>query len=188
MLKETLNGKTTKELRDMAKDLNITGRWDMTKEQLIESILKAKSDADSKEPAETESAKVESAEKEQKIGNSVKSEECADKTENKATSDKVILQEMTEERKRYISDAEIGALVAFFDGTRVRSAAITNRNKSKELLKLITKAGQEFIVKYDDILWVRTGKRWPRGIYNLLTGGAEAYERARNASDNSEKI
>lgn len=186
MLKETLNGKTTKELRDMAKDLNITGRWDMTKEQLIESILKAKSDADSKEPAETESAKVESAEKEQKNDNSVKSEECADKTENKATSDKeVILQEMTEERKRYISDAEIGALVAFFDGTRVRSAAITNRNKSKELLKLITKAGQEFIVKYDDILWVRTGKRWPRGIYNLLTGGAEAYERA---SKNSKKI
>lgn len=181
MQRELLDGKTTKELRDLAKDLNITGRWDMTKEQLIVAILKAESVET--EVAEKAKPKVlESAKEEQKIDGPAKSEECAEKNENKATSDSYICQEMTEERKRYISDAEIGALVAFTDGKRVRSAAITNRNKNKEMLKLITKAGQEFIVKYDDILWVRTGKRWPRGIYNLLTGGTEAYERAVNSS------
>ena len=38
MSRESLGKKTTKELRDAAKDLNIQGRWDMTKQQLIDAI------------------------------------------------------------------------------------------------------------------------------------------------------
>ena len=36
MLKDVLSKETCKELRDKAKELNISGRWDMTKEQLID--------------------------------------------------------------------------------------------------------------------------------------------------------
>ena len=35
-----LSTKTVKELRDVAKGLNIKGRWDMTKQELIEAINK----------------------------------------------------------------------------------------------------------------------------------------------------
>jgi len=36
MSKDVLSKETCKELRDKAKELNISGRWDMTKEQLID--------------------------------------------------------------------------------------------------------------------------------------------------------
>ena len=41
MSKENLQNKTCKELRELAKDMNISGRWDMTKDQLIDAILGA---------------------------------------------------------------------------------------------------------------------------------------------------
>ena len=42
MSKTDLQSKTCKELRELAKEMNISGRWDMTKGQLIEAILGAK--------------------------------------------------------------------------------------------------------------------------------------------------
>ena len=41
MSKENLQNKTCKELRELAKGMNISGRWEMTKEQLIDTILGA---------------------------------------------------------------------------------------------------------------------------------------------------
>lgn len=41
MSRENLQKKTCKELRELAKELNISGRWDMTKDQLIDAILGA---------------------------------------------------------------------------------------------------------------------------------------------------
>ena len=43
MSREILEKKSKKELVGIATDLKITGRWDMTKPQLIEAILGAKS-------------------------------------------------------------------------------------------------------------------------------------------------
>lgn len=71
----------------------------------------------------------------------------------------------------YVENAEIGTIVAFRlpDG-RVKSAKIDRRSTAHRKLKLVTQYGAEFIASYDDIVWVRTGKRWPKGVFNLLKG------------------
>lgn len=74
-------------------------------------------------------------------------------------------------KMEYVENAEIGTIVAFKlpDG-RVKSAKIERRSTSRRKLKLVTQYGAEFVVPYEDIIWVRTTKRWPKGVYNLLKG------------------
>lgn len=75
------------------------------------------------------------------------------------------------DKAAYVENAEIGTIVAFKlpDG-RVKSAKISRRSIAHRKLKLVTQYGAEFVVSYDDIIWVRTGKRWPKGVFNLLKG------------------
>lgn len=71
----------------------------------------------------------------------------------------------------YIDTAPIGTIVAFRSETgKVKSAMIINRSSSRQLLKLETQYGAQFVVKYSDVIWVRTNSRWPRGVFNLLKG------------------
>lgn len=71
----------------------------------------------------------------------------------------------------YIENIEIGTLVAFrLSNGRVKSAKVTRKSTKNRKLKLETDYGAEYIVSFDDIVWVRTGKRWPRGVYKLLKG------------------
>lgn len=74
-------------------------------------------------------------------------------------------------KTKYVENAEVGTIVAFKlpDG-RVKSAKIERRSTSRRKLKLVTQYGAEFVVPYEDIIWVRTTKRWPKGVYNLLKG------------------
>lgn len=74
-------------------------------------------------------------------------------------------------KAKYVENAEVGTIVAFKlpDG-RVKSAKIERRSTSRRKLKLVTQYGAEFVVPYEDIIWVRTTKRWPKGVYNLLKG------------------
>lgn len=74
-------------------------------------------------------------------------------------------------KMKYVENVEIGTIVAFKlpDG-RVKSAKIERRSTSRRKLKLVTQYGAEFVVPYEDIIWVRTTKRWPKGVYNLLKG------------------
>lgn len=74
-------------------------------------------------------------------------------------------------KSAYIENAEPGTVVAFkCDDGKVRSAAIQNRSTKRQVVKLVTQYGREYVVPYSSILWVRTGKRWPRGVYDLLKG------------------
>lgn len=74
-------------------------------------------------------------------------------------------------KMKYVENAEIGTIVAFKlpDG-RVKSAKIERRSTSHRKLKLVTQYGAGFVVSYDDVIWVRTTKRWPKGVYNMLKG------------------
>ena len=47
---------------------------------------------------------------------------------------------------------------------------IVKRSTKNRKLKLETKYGASFIVPFDDVIWVRTNKRWPKGVYQLLKG------------------
>lgn len=78
---------------------------------------------------------------------------------------------LAEERKNYIDRVEMGTLVAFkAESGKVMSAKIIGRDRDTKRIKVITEYGLSFVVYYEDVLWVKTGKRWPKNIYNLLKG------------------
>nr|CAI9751696.1 hypothetical protein YXRTKSLT_YXRTKSLT_CDS_0053 [uncultured phage]CAI9752479.1 hypothetical protein IPSYOLDY_IPSYOLDY_CDS_0053 [uncultured phage] len=158
MSKENLQNKTCKELRELAKDMNISGRWDMTKEQLIDAILGAEV---VKTTNESESAKDEC-----KVDNH-DVVEVEDKVEKESANVEVDMKQ----KMPYIENIEIGTIVAFrLSNGKLKSAKVMRKSTKNRKLKLETDYGAEYIVSYDDIVWVRTGKRWPRGVYNELKG------------------
>ena len=159
MSRENLQKKTCKELRELAKELNISGRWDMTKDQLIDAILGAEVVENTNES--------ESAKDECKVDNQENVVEVEDKVEKESANVDVDMAQ----KMPYIENIEIGTLVAFrLSNGKVKSAKVTRKSTKNRKLKLETEYGAEYIVSFDDIVWVRTGKRWPRGVYKLLKG------------------
>lgn len=75
--------------------------------------------------------------------------------------------------KNYIENAQVGTIVAFVDRTKAskyRSAKIVKRSTSNRKFLVETDYGAQFKISFDDVIWVRTGKRWPKGVYRLLKG------------------
>ncbi len=161
MSKENLQNKTCKELRELAKSMSISGRWDMTKDQLIDAILGAEAVETTNESNEFKSAKDEC-----KTDNQVNVE--ADyKVENESANVKINM----EQKMRYIENINIGTIVAFkLSNGKAKSAKVTRKSTKNRKLKVETDYGAEYVISFDDIIWVRTGKRWPRGVYKLLKG------------------
>lgn len=159
MSKKKLQALGVKELRAKAKELNISGRWEMTKAELIEAIFESVS---AKSGNETSSAKDEG-----KIETNQDNVEATNKGENEAAD--VVID--MKQKMPYIENAEIGALVAFrLPSGKVKSAKIINKSSKRRKLKVETEYGAVYVVSYDDVIWVRTGARWPRGVYKLLKG------------------
>ena len=170
MSREVLEAKTKKQLRAIATELEITGRWDMTKPQLIDAILRAESAEVSKE--NVVDVNPQSANDECKVDNyECENVEVEDKVENESASAKVNM----EQKMAYIENVDIGTIVAFrLSNGKVKSAKVARKSTKNRKLKLETDYGAEYIVSYDDIVWVRTGKRWPKGVYKLLKGQVDA--------------
>lgn len=166
MSREILEAKTKKELRVIATKLEITGRWDMTKPQLIEAILRAKSVKVNGVNKANEN--LQSANDECKVDNhECKNVEVEVKEENKSTGVRIDM----EQKMNYIENIEIGTIIAFrLSNGKVKSAKVTRKSTKNRKLKLETDYGAEYIISYDDVVWVRTGKRWPKGVYKLLKG------------------
>lgn len=159
MSRKDLEAKTCKCLRDLAKEKNIKGRWDMTKEDLIEAILKA-------ETMGIEIKQNESAEDEQEVDNQI-SVEVINKEEKEITNIEIDMKQ----KMNYIENVSIGTLLAFrLSNGKVKSAKVIRKSTKNRKLKVETNYGAEYIISYDDVIWVRTGKRWPKGVYNLLKG------------------
>lgn len=171
MSKEILEAKTKKELRVIATELEITGRWDMTKPQLIDAILRAKSVEENKQEDVVEEI-PQSAKDEDKIDN----HECENvEVENKTENESANVNINMEQKMSYIENIDIGTIVAFrLSSGKVKSAKVTRKSTKNRKLKVETDYGAEYIISYDDIVWVRTGKRWPRGVYKLLKGQVDA--------------
>lgn len=79
-------------------------------------------------------------------------------------------REGAERKVRYLNTAEIGTLVAFAYNGGAKSAKIINRSVKDKKLEVETEYGVRMTIDYDDVLWIKTGTRWPKGIYNLLKG------------------
>ena len=86
-----------------------------------------------------------------------------------------IIRRCTENKKddklRYLSTVKLGSLIAFNlpDGT-TKSAAIKFRDTENKVLTAETKYGAAYIIPFKDVIWIKTGKRWPKGVYRKLKG------------------
>lgn len=163
--KAYLDGLTCKELRDIAKDLNISGRWEMTKAELVAAITGAKSE-DANVGGIT---RVQSAKEEMVIGNQDEEEKVNDESKKKSLASNNNVD--TGKRLEYVERVGAGTLIAFRLPTgKVISAKIKRKSTKRRVLQVETSYGVEHLVSFNDVIWVRTGKRWPRGVYNLLKG------------------
>lgn len=69
----------------------------------------------------------------------------------------------------YIKSVKVGTLVAFEDSTgKANTAAVVNISAERRQLKLVTQYDREYIVSFDNVLWVKTSKRWPTYILKML--------------------
>ena len=149
------------ELKSICKENGIkhyNGKNRYTKQQMIDAIV-AFSEEEQKEKQQVEEP-VKKLEDNPKV------------KENKCNGEEVKNTEDAEsKRKAYVENIAIGTIVAFRtqDG-KVKSAKVINKSSKYRRLKLETKYGAIYVIKYEDVIWVKTGKRFPRGVYNLLKG------------------
>lgn len=140
--REQLMEMTVAELRKMAPSLGVKNCRQYKKPELVEQILKAE--------------------------NSIEVEEVSDVVPEESEETIVI---DVERKVPYIEQAEIGTMVAFtLPNGKVKSAKLINRSVKNRKIKVETSYGKQFVVSYDDVVWVRTNDRWPRGVYNMLKG------------------
>ena len=86
------------------------------------------------------------------------------------------------DKTKYIDELEPGVLVAFYDNKgKPRTGKFVNRSSKKKIIKLVTEFGWEFIVPYENVLWIRFGNRWPKGVYKILK---EYNKNGKETSDN----
>jgi hypothetical protein len=171
--REDLAKKTSKELLAIAKDLKIVGRHDMRKEQLIEAIVSNQTVVALKIEAKT----VTSASAVKKTTNGIHPLETELAKGGKEEWDNTVipmdqaLKKYQEPVKKdsYIENAKIGTIIAFHvNNSKVISGMIEEVHKTDFLVK--TKNGVRFTVRKSNIIWVKTGPRWPRGVYLALRG------------------
>lgn len=128
---------TKAELLKRAKELNIVGRWDMTKGELLVAIQDAMANS---HPDDGEYKDAQAPQK--------------------STLD-------------YAKNVDKGTIVAFkvmLGGKqRVLSAKVNSQNETGHLL-VETKNGSKYRVSPDDVVWVKTGLRWPRWVLEQLKG------------------
>lgn len=145
---EKLNNMKVAELRNICKENGIqhcTKDRKFKKDELINAILKA---GVFEEKKESESDSVESS---AKIENKV---EVKDNSVNKL---------------RYLENIECGTIVAFNTNEgKVISAKVIKKSLSRKKLMVETSYGQQHTISWEDVIWVKTGKRWPKGIYNMF--------------------
>lgn len=160
MSREELLAKTKDEVSAIAKDFGVTrsiGSKRKTKEQLVDEIME-------KQNPQSETEAVDNDEDWQQPE--------TEKEVTEVVAEEILTPEQkVERRKSYVENVQIGTLVAFRSITgKVKSAKVVKRSSKNRRLKVETKYGAEFVIPYDDVIWVRTNKRWPKGVYQLLKG------------------
>lgn len=164
MTKIELLGLPKKDIANMCKEAGLPrykGKSELTKEEMIDNLL----------------ANVEFVDESYTGDDAIVVKQEEDKTEKDEKP--VGIEENVEEpepwimkdRSDLIEKAEVGTLIAFYDEKgKPRTAALVNRSSKKKVVKLVTEFEREFIIPYDNVIWIKKGNRWPRGVYNLLKG------------------
>lgn len=142
--KNELEAKTVSELLIVAKELHISGRYDMNKARLIDAII---------EKTDIEACIV---------AKSGKADEVWE--------DAPISQPVHFKKQDYLDKIQVGSIVAFTisQGMKMLSGKVTEIRKSRVIIT--TRLGVTFNVKKECIVWHKTRDTWPKGIYEALRG------------------
>lgn len=157
-----------RDLMRLATTLGIKGSWDMKKCDVVEAILRAES-AQCGISAEVSNfiANGDASAKVNEVDEGVTEDVVTEAVKNEK---RTVVIDMAA-KMPYIEGAEVGTTVAFrLPNGKVKSARVAKKSTKNRRFMLETSYGAQYIVPYDDIVWVRTGKRWPRGVYRLLKG------------------
>ena len=159
-----LEAMKAEELRQMCKNMGISfykGKSRLTKAEMIDKLL-----------CEVESNGEEVVEANDKSAEQTKSEPVKSQEEIEAEEAAKLAM-----RAKYIEEAKVGTIIAFrLESGKVISAMIVKKSTKNRKFKVETKYGAEHIVLFDEILWVRTNKRWPKFIYNLFKENVKSQE------------
>lgn len=183
-----------KELLKLAKDLDITGRHDMKKDQLVAAIkvvqagMKAEVNSLEEEmgikefTGEVKGKLVEEIEEgsgimvEKSLEEDLVKETIYDNEWEEAPNiipaatvyNTQFARRIPREKIEYIKKAEVGTIIAFkVSDVKLLSGMIKEKLSSGFIIQ--TKNGMEFNVPVEAIVWVKAG-RWPKGIYEALKG------------------
>lgn len=153
MTRQELAEKTVSELCVICKEKGVTyytHKKKLTKTEIINKLVEC----------ESESVSIKDEVIEDKKDNVV---------ENVSDNHKVY---KVNNKDKYIESIQIGVIVAFREPetNKLNTAKVIKKSTKNRKLKLQTQYGAEFIIPYESVVWVKTGTRFPRGIYNELKG------------------
>ena len=72
------------------------------------------------------------------------------------------------DNRDYKKNMQLGTLVAFIVGNKLLTAKIDSIHSGGFTVE--TKKGIKHTISQDKIAWVKTGTRWPKHIFRVLTG------------------
>lgn len=154
--REELEKLTIPSLLRLATVMNVRGRWKMKKEQLVDILA-------GRPKLERKAVTVKKAVKQNTLEEVLATEE--------EWAEKAPKEAVTKNKHDYIESAKIGTIIAFkVTDKKALSGKIEEIGKSQFLVK--TKNGVLFTVKKENVLWVKTTSRWPKGVYLALKGEA----------------
>lgn len=145
------------ELKQVCKEGGIAhykGKNCFTKVELVEAILRAEENVEDNTSSATDEIKTDNHDV----------EAVSNKKQAAASID-------MEQKMPYIEQAAIGTIIAFrLPNGKVKSAKIIKKSTKNRRFMVETEYNAQYVVDYDNVVWVRTGNRWPRGVYKLLKG------------------
>jgi hypothetical protein len=158
MSKKDLEKLTCDKLAKICKDNGIVHYHNSSrfkKDDMVKAILKMQRQTAKTKKEAKEAVVEEEIEK--------KTDSAVEKVNETAVSDK---------KEMYLDSLKLGTLIAFREYSgRLNTAAVQNVSYKRRQIKLITQYKKEFIINFDDVVWVRTGKRWPKFVMSELKGG-----------------
>lgn len=163
--RENLNEMNVENLRKYASSVGVKKIRSFKKAELIEEVIKVCSKEDMVDDVEAFGTDEEIA----ALKTECEKESDLDTIDEFEETDVINEAEQANKHLEYIENAEVGTIVAFRVGDKVKSAKIINRSSARRKLKLETAYGRIYVVDYDDVIWVKTSSRWPRGVYELFS-------------------
>lgn len=169
-----LRGFTVKELREEAKSLKVKFWYNKTKAELVSGILEATAKNNENVNVEEDNNMEEIREVTIPEDSAVEKVEAAQVVEDEiADNSYATLISHKKTPGEYIDNVEVGMIIAFATepekaiSAKVKEIFRAEDNGVKEVLA-VSKNGYTYKVPRAAIVWVKTGHRWPRGIYDKL--------------------